>query len=100
MVAKAKAEPDARLAELYRRIAEDQFTGMDSIVLRDFFGPGPHTTWEQGLDDAALHYVDAMIAGEWRPMNVANAEWLKRQLRDHGWFTISVYGADADAPHG
>lgn len=97
MVAKARAEPDARLAELYRRMAEDQFAGMDSIVLRDFFGPGAHTAWEEGLDEAALAYVDATIAGEWCPMNVANAEWLKRQLRDHGWFTVSAYGADADA---
>lgn len=29
-------------------------------------------------------------------MNVANAEWLKGQLRDHGWFKVSAYGADAD----
>ena len=97
MVAKARAEPDTRLAELYRRMAEDQFAGMDSIALRDFFGPGAHTTWEQGLDEGALTYVDATIAGEWCPINVANAEWLKRQLRDHGWFKVSAYGADADA---
>ena len=96
MTARAKAEPDARLAELYRRMAEDQFSGIDSIILRPFFGPGVHTTWEKGLDDAALAYVDATIAGEWCPMNVANADWLKTELRDHGWYKISIYGADAD----
>ncbi|KQV62832.1 MULTISPECIES: DUF6624 domain-containing protein [unclassified Caulobacter] len=96
MVARARAEPDARLAELYRRMAEDQFSGMDSLILRGFFGPGVHTTWEKGLDEGALAYVDATIAGEWCPMNVANADWLKAELRDHGWFKISSYGADAD----
>ncbi|KRA65119.1 hypothetical protein ASD79_19570 [Caulobacter sp. Root655] len=96
MIARAKAEPNARLAELYRRMAEDQFSGIDSIILRSFFGPGVHTTWEKGLDDAALAYVDATIAGEWCPMNVANADWLKADLRDHGWYRISTYGADAD----
>jgi hypothetical protein len=96
MTALAKAEPNARLAELYRRMAEDQFSGIDSIILRPFFGPGVHTTWEKGLDDAALAYVDATIAGEGCPMNVANADWLKGELRDHGWYKISIYGADAD----
>jgi len=96
MAARARTEPDARLAELYRRMAEDQFSGIDSIILRGFFGPGVHTTWEKGLDEAALAYVDATIAGESCPMNVANADWLKGQLRDHGWFKISIYGADAD----
>jgi len=97
MAARAKAEPDARLAELYRRMAEDQFSGIDSLVLRGFFGPGVHTAWEKGLDEGALAYVDATIAGEWCPMNVANADWLKAELRDHGWFKVSVYGADADS---
>jgi len=96
MVARAKSEPDARLAALYRRMAEDQFSGINSIILKPFFGPGVHTTWEKGLDDAALAYVDATIAGEWCPMNIANADWLKAELRDHGWFKISTFGADAD----
>lgn len=96
MVARAKAEPNARLAELYRRMAEDQFSVTDSVTLRPFFGPGAHTTWEKGLDDGALAYVDATIAGEWCPMNVANAGWLKAELLEHGWYRISTYGADAD----
>ncbi len=96
MVARAKAEPDSRLASLYRRMAEDQFSGINSVILRPFFGPGAHTTWEKGLDDGALAYVDATIAGEFCPMNVANADWLKADLRDHGWYRISTYGADAD----
>jgi hypothetical protein len=96
MVARAKAEPNARLAELYRRMAEDQFSVTDSVTLRPFFGPGAHTTWEKGLDDGALAYVDATIAGEWCSMNVANAGWLKAELQDHGWYRISTYGADAD----
>lgn len=96
MIARAKAEPNARLAELYRRMAEDQFSVTDSVTLRPFFGPGAHTTWEKGLDDGALAYADATVAGEWCPMNVANAAWLKADLKDHGWYRISVYGADAD----
>lgn len=96
MTARAKAEPDARLAELYRRMAEDQFSGIDSLVLRAFFGPGVHTLWDRGLDEGALAYVDATIAGEWCPMNVANADWLRAELRKYGWFKVSTYGADAD----
>lgn len=96
MLARAKAEPDPRLAELYRRVAEDQFSVTDSVTLRPFFGPGAHTTWEKGLDDAALAYVDATIASEWCPMNTANAAWLKAELKDHGWYKISTYGSDAD----
>ena len=64
MVARAKAEPDPRLAELYQRMAADQFSGIDSIILRPFLGPGVHTAWEEGLDDTALAYVDAAIAGD------------------------------------
>lgn len=96
MVARAKAEPNPRLAVLYRRMAEDQFSRIDSITLRPFAGPGVHTDWEKGLDEAALAYVDATIAGEWCPMDHANAAWLKADLRANGWYKISVYGADAD----
>ena len=96
MVAHAKTDPNPRLVELYRRMAEDQFSHIDSVTLRPFFGPGVHTTWERGLDDAALAYVDATISSEWCPMKVADAAWLKADLRKHGWYKISIYGADAD----
>lgn len=96
MAARAKADPDPRLAELYRRMAEDQFARIDSINLRRFFGPGVHTTWEKGLDDAALAYVDVIVNSGWCAQNIANAAWLKADLRAHGWYRISVYGADAD----
>jgi hypothetical protein len=77
-------------------MAEDQFSRIDSVTLKPFLGPGVHTTWETGLDDAALAYADATIASEWCPMDLANAAWLKADLRDHGWYRISTYGADAD----
>lgn len=96
MAARAKAEPNPRLAELYRRMAEDQFTRIDSINLKRFYGPGVHTTWEKGLDDAALAYVDTIINSGWCAQNLANAAWLKADLRAHGWYKISSYGADAD----
>jgi hypothetical protein len=96
MAARAKAEPNPRLAELYRRMAEDQFSRIDSQTLRPFVGPGVHTSWEQGLDEAALAYVDAAIEGEWCAMDVANASWLKADIRAHGWYRISIHGADAD----
>lgn len=96
MVARAKAEPNPRPAELYRRMAEDQFSRIDSITLKPFAGPGVHTEWERGLDDGALAFVDATIGGEWCPMDHANAAWLKADLRAHGWYKISIYGADAD----
>jgi hypothetical protein len=96
MAARAKAEPDPRLAALYRRMAEDQFSRIDSIALKPFFGPGVHTTWEKGLEEAELAYVAATIESEWCANGVANAEWLKADLRAHGWYRISTYGADAD----
>jgi hypothetical protein len=96
MVAKSKVETNGRLAELYRRMAEDQFSRIDSLELRPFFGPGVHTAWEKGLDEGALAYVDATVSGEWCPMDVASAAWLKADLRDHGWYRVSIFGADAD----
>jgi hypothetical protein len=96
MAARAKAEPNPRLAALYRRMAEDQFSRLDSVTLKPFFGPGARTTWEKGLDDAALAYVAATIESEWCAIDVANAAWLKADLRAHGWYRISTYGADAD----
>lgn len=94
--ARARTEPSPRLAELYRRMAEDQFSHIDSVSVRPFLGPGVHTTWEKGLDDAALAYVDATVTGEWCPIKIANTAWLKADLRDHGWYRISTFGADAD----
>jgi hypothetical protein len=96
MAALAKSASNPRLAELYRRMAEDQFSHTDSITLRPFFGPGVHTAWEKGLDEGALVYVDATISSEWCPMKVADAAWLKADLRKHGWYRISIYGPDAD----
>lgn len=96
MAARAKAESDPRLAELYRRMAEDQFARIDSLTLRPFLGQGVHTTWEQGLDEAALAYVAASVEGERCAIEVANAAWLKADLRDHGWYRISTHGAAAD----
>jgi hypothetical protein len=96
MAARAKAEPDPRLASLYRRMAEDQFSRIDSQTLKPFLGPGVHTAWEQGLDEAALAYAHAIVENEWCALDRANTAWLKADLRAHGWYRISVYGADAD----
>jgi hypothetical protein len=96
MAARAKADPDPRLASLYRRMAEDQFSRIDSQTLKPFLGPGVHTTWEAGLDEAALAYVHATIENEWCAIDLANAAWLKADLQAHGWYRISTYGADAD----
>ena len=92
----AKTASNPRVAELYRRMAEDQFSKIDSVDLRPFLGPGVHTTWEKGLDEAALEYVDATIDSEGCPIKLVNTAWLKSDLRDHGWYRISIYGADAD----
>lgn len=96
MANRAKAEPDPRLATLYRRMAEDQFSRIDSATLKPFFGPGARTTWEKGLDEAELAYVAVNIESEWCGMEAANTAWLKADLRAHGWYRISAYGADAD----
>lgn len=96
MAARAKAEPDPRLAGLYRRMAEDQFSRIDSLTLKPFLGPGVHTEWERGLDDAALAYAWTTIESEWCDIDVANAAWLKAEVRAHGWYRISTSGAAAD----
>lgn len=96
MAARAKAEPDPRLADLYRHMAEDQFARIDTLALRPFFGPGVHTAWEQGLDEAALAHVHAVLESELCAHDAANTAWLKADLRAHGWYRISVYGPDAD----
>jgi hypothetical protein len=49
MAARAKGEPNPRLAALYRRMAEDQFSRIDSLTLKPFFGPGVHTAWEKDV---------------------------------------------------
>lgn len=96
MAARAKAEADPRLADLYRRMAEDQFARIHSLTLRPFLGPGVHTAWEQGLDEAALAYVAASIESERCAIDVANTAWLKSDLRTHGWYRVSTHGAEAD----
>lgn len=96
MVARANAEPMPRLAALYRRMAEDQFSRIDSATLKPFFGPGIHTAWEKGLDEGALAYVEATVESEWCAIDVANAAWLKADVKAHGWYKVSVYGAEAD----
>jgi len=96
MVARANAEPKPRLAGIYRRMAEDQFSRIDSATLKPFLGPGVHTAWEKGLDEGALAYVEATVESEWCAIDVANAAWLKADLKAHGWYKVSVYGAEAD----
>jgi hypothetical protein len=96
MIARANAQPGPRLATLYRRMAEDQFSRIDSATLKPFFGPGVHTSWEKGLDDGALAYVDEIVESEWCANDVANAAWLKADVETHGWYKVSVYGAAAD----
>jgi hypothetical protein len=96
MAARAKAESNPRLAELYRRMAQDQFARIDTVALRPFLGLGVHTTWEQGLDEAALAHVHAVLESEGCDNDVANTAWLKTDLRANGWYRISVYGPDAD----
>ena len=96
MAGLAKSSPDPRLASLYRRMAEDQFSRIDSQTLKPFLGPGVHTAWEKGLDAGALAYVNAIIENEWCAIDRANAAWLRVDLSAHGWFRISTYGPDAD----
>ena len=71
--ASAKPASNPRVAELYRRMAEDQFSNIDSVALRPLLGPGMHTAWEKGLDEAALAYVDATVGSEGCPIKLANS---------------------------
>lgn len=89
-VALSAAAPSAQLAELYRRAAEDNFARSHLTAARQ------RASWAEGLSDPARAYAYFVIGSKGCTVDEENTRWLKAQLSQGGWFTVSKYGADAD----
>ncbi|HVJ03729.1 MAG TPA: DUF6624 domain-containing protein [Sphingomonas sp.] len=83
--------PSPELAELYRRVAADQFARLHLTAALQRVG------WAAGLSDHARSYAYYVIASDVCGVDEANTRWLKAQLDRSGWFTVSKYGAEADS---
>ena len=78
------------LAELYRRVAEDQFTRFHFTAVMQ------GTNWAAGLSDHAKAYAYYVIGSQGCNVDADNTRWLKEQVGRSGWFVVSKYGVDAD----
>lgn len=87
----AATAKDQRAAELGRRAAQDQLTRMDWSAAQ------ARQAWAAGLSENALQYAFAMVGRDGCGVDQANTAWLKGQLNEIGWFTISRFGKEADA---
>jgi hypothetical protein len=81
----------SEVAELYMRVAKDQFTRSH------FTAALQRANWAADLSDHALNYAYYVIASDGCDVDEANTQWLKAQLGSSGWFTISKYGEEADS---
>jgi len=86
----AAASGDARKAELLRRAAQDQIARQH---LQAVWG---HGSWAGPLSANAVKYLEPILSVEVCEVDQANTAWLKGEVRDHGWFAISAYGAQVD----
>jgi len=89
-LADAKAAKSARLVELHSRVASDQFNRFH------FTAAGTKASWATGLSDNAGRYISARIAAEGCRTDHANTEWLKSDLKRHGWPKVTTEGEAAD----
>lgn len=81
----------SEVAELYMRVAKDQFTRSH------FTAAVKRASWTADLSDHALGYAYYVIASDGCDVDEANTQWLKAQLSRSGWFTISKYGEEVDS---
>jgi hypothetical protein len=86
----AKAATDPRIAELLRRMAQDQF------VRSHFTALASGAAWAQSLSPAATGYLRAFLLPLMCETDAANTAWMKREIDSAGWFVISKYGEQAD----
>lgn len=86
----AANSPSSELAELYRRVAEDQF------ARSHFAAVTQRTSWATGLSDHASAYAYYLVRSESCGVDDDNARWLRAQINKSGWFVVSKYGPDAD----
>jgi hypothetical protein len=88
-LALAARATDPRVAELFRRVFEDQF-------IRLAGQGGGEATFAQGLSKPARTLLDWRLGAEMVAVDAANTDWLRRQLGDIEWFGIRRFGAEAD----
>lgn len=80
---------DPVVAELFRRVASEQFERM-------MIGSSARLFVAPGVSDAALDLYDAKVRGAICTADRSNREWLKGVIAERGWFRISRDGAQAD----
>jgi hypothetical protein len=87
--AAARRTADARLEELLGRAIRDQ------VVRIVTFGEtaAPFTA---SLSDTAKRHWPRIVTSGLAEIDCSNTAWLRQQVRQHGWFDISRYGAEAD----
>ena len=86
----ATSSSSPRTAELFRRIAKDQFARSHTVAAMR------RTSWAAGLSDNARVYAYRIIARDGCGVDADNTAWLKADLRVNGWFTLTEFGKDAD----
>ncbi len=87
----SRAAADPVQAELFRRVAKDQFARADTVA------SASRTSWAAGLSDGARGIASAAaFTRDWCGMDEDNTLWLRQQLRTRGWFRRSTDGPDAD----
>jgi hypothetical protein len=80
---------DVRIQELLGRAIRDQ------VVRIVAFG-GTAAPFTAGLSDTAKRHWPRIVTARLAEIDCANTAWLREQVRSHGWFDISTYGAEAD----
>ncbi len=86
----AKASTSPRTAELFRRVAKDQF------IRSHFTAAAARTSWAAGLTDNARGYAFGAVARDGCGVDEDNTAWLKADIQANGWFTLDSFGNDAD----
>jgi hypothetical protein len=81
---------DPVLAELYRRVALDQFARLHLIAAAS------RTGWAEGLSPGATSYAFIVASSrDYCGVDESNTAWLEKQIDARGWFKATVYGPQA-----
>lgn len=86
----SNASKSPRLAELFRRTAKDQFVRSHHTAATQGI------SWASVLTDNARHYAYRNIARDGCGVDEDNTAWLKADLSQNGWFTLTEFGKEAD----
>ena len=80
---------DQRVQELMARAIRDQVARV--ITMGESSAP-----FTAGLSDNAKEHWPLIVTSELAEIDCNNTAWLREQVRAHGWFDRSRYGAEAD----